>query len=181
MLGLLGDWCKYFTQRLKPCTNILLVANPVFEPSCGQEGATFLATGVLRSLSEQQLVDCYAPKGGIGTGCQGGQMVQAYQYVLKNKGIDSEKDYNYTGVDSPCWTKAAERHVETLNDFHTVPKAHEDLSLRSLSFSMGRLRSLLRPTSPASNTTRAVCLTVPAAPSSTTASPLSASPTTRTL
>ena len=97
-----------------------------FSATGAMEGATFLATGVLRSLSEQQLVDCYAPKGGIGTGCQGGQMVQAYQYVLKNKGIDSEKDYNYTGVDSPCWTKAAERHVETLNDFHTVPKAQED-------------------------------------------------------
>ena len=80
-----------------------------------------LATGELRSLSEQQLVDCLAPKGGIGTGCAGGEMVTAYQYVLKNRGIDSESDYNYTGLDGPCWTPASERVVETIDSYQTVP------------------------------------------------------------
>ena len=90
------------------------------------EGATQIATGELRSLSEQQLVDCVDPQSGIGTGCQGGEMVTAYKYMLANGGIDSESDYNYTGVDSPCWTPAAARHVETIDGFATVPAGDED-------------------------------------------------------
>ena len=89
------------------------------------EGATFLATGALRSLSEQQLVDCLAPQGGVGSGCQGGEMVKAYQYVLSNHGIDGEGDYSYTGLNGPCWAAAAARHVQTIDSFKTVPMGSE--------------------------------------------------------
>ena len=96
-----------------------------FSATGAMEGATQISTGVLRSLSEQQLVDCVAPKGGVGTGCQGGEMVTAYQYILRVGGIDSELDYNYTGANGPCWAAAEKRHVETIDAFQTVPAGNE--------------------------------------------------------
>ena len=97
-----------------------------FSATGAMEGATYLATHELRSLSEQQLVDCLAEKAGVGTGCQGGEMTKAFEYVMNNDGIDSETDYNYTGVNSPCWAAAAKRHVETVDSFHTIPQGSEE-------------------------------------------------------
>jgi cathepsin L len=43
------------------------------------EGAYQIATGALRSLSEQQLLDCSKSFGN--QGCKGGNIVQAYEYI----------------------------------------------------------------------------------------------------
>ena len=53
------------------------------------EGAYQIATGALRSLSEQQLIDCSRSFGN--QGCGGGAMSQAFQYIISNKGIDDGK------------------------------------------------------------------------------------------
>jgi C1A family cysteine protease len=69
---------------------------------CGSCWA-FSATGALESayaikynktvpLSEQNLVDCTG-----GNGCDGGWYEDAYDYIIKNNGIDSEASYPYTG------------------------------------------------------------------------------------
>ena len=63
------------------------------------EGAFQIATGTLRSFSEQQLVSCSTNGGNAG--CSGGEMTAAMQYVLNNGGIDSEKDYPYLGLHPP--------------------------------------------------------------------------------
>ena len=49
-----------------------------------------IATGELRTLSEQQLVDCStkAPYGN--KGCKGGMMEAGFKYIMNNGGIDSE-------------------------------------------------------------------------------------------
>lgn len=60
-----------------------LNTSQAFSTTGAVEGHYQIATGQLRSLSEQQLVDCFAPKGGEGTGCQGGQMRLAFQYIIK--------------------------------------------------------------------------------------------------
>ena len=64
------------------------------------EGAHAKATGHLVSLSESQIVDCDV--NGSDFGCDGGWMDGAFQYVINNHGIDSEKKYPYVAVDAPC-------------------------------------------------------------------------------
>ncbi|RWW47466.1 hypothetical protein BHE74_00046534 [Ensete ventricosum] len=66
------------------------------------EGAHFLATGKLESLSEQQLVDCdhmcdSDEPDACDQGCNGGLMTTAFQYILKSGGLEREEDYPYTG------------------------------------------------------------------------------------
>ncbi|KAK4876097.1 hypothetical protein RN001_012519 [Aquatica leii] len=62
------------------------------------EGQNFLQNGKLISLSEQNLVDCNSANGG----CSGGLMDLAFEYVMKNKGIDTEESYPYQDYRGAC-------------------------------------------------------------------------------
>ncbi|XVE94624.1 hypothetical protein REPUB_Repub02eG0024800 [Reevesia pubescens] len=79
-----------------------------FSTTGALEGAHKLETGELVSLSEQQLVDCdheCDPEeyGSCDSGCNGGLMTSAFEYTLKAGGLQTEKDYPYTGNDrGPC-------------------------------------------------------------------------------
>jgi len=55
------------------------------------EGAEFVKNGDLKSLSEQEIVDCDIRN----NGCQGGNMEWAFYYTEHN-GIELDKDYPYT-------------------------------------------------------------------------------------
>ena len=82
-----------------------------FSATGAVEGANFLKTGELVSLSEQQLVDCdhtcdpSAPRN-CDYGCNGGLPLNAMRYVQKH-GLDTESAYPYKGVDGKC---ASARH-----------------------------------------------------------------------
>ena len=70
------------------------------------EGAHFLKTGTLLSLSEQQLVDCYHgclqdEPTACDDGCAGGLPLNAMRYV-KRAGLDLETDYPYKAVAGTC-------------------------------------------------------------------------------
>jgi len=64
------------------------------------EGAHFIATGNLVSLSEQNLIDCSGNENN--DGCNGGRVDWAMEYVIQNHGIDTESSYPYTAEDGSC-------------------------------------------------------------------------------
>ncbi|XP_031722256.1 cathepsin S-like [Anarrhichthys ocellatus] len=86
------------------------------------EGQLNKSTGVLVSLSPQNLVDC-SVKGG-NAGCKGGFMSKAFHYVITNQGIDSDAGYPYVGK------------VSFKDDYAFIPEGDE-VALREALASIG--------------------------------------------
>jgi len=68
-----------------------------FSSTGGTEGRWEVATGSLKSLSEQQLVDCSKQN----SGCNGGLMDYAFSFY-KSTAIATESSYPYTARDGTC-------------------------------------------------------------------------------
>jgi C1A family cysteine protease len=97
-----------------------------FSTTGSMEGAHFVKTGQLVSLSEQNLCDCSWLQGNLG--CNGGMFDRAFKYAEKHA-LETEADYPYTATSSlfGCkWSKdKGVVGVTTYND--VTPKSASQL------------------------------------------------------
>lgn len=154
-LGVKIDWESRLRKRLEKPSNFRyadveaplsvdwrekgVVTNVKDQGSCGScwafsaiasvEGINALKSGELVSLSEQELVDCDTS---YNAGCNGGLMDYAFEFILSNGGIDSDKDYKYTGRDGLCDLQKKNSHVVTIDDYEDVPYNNEAALLKAV-------------------------------------------------
>ena len=87
------------------------------------EGVTQLKTKKLISLSEQELVDC--DTSGEDQGCNGGLMDDAFKFIIQNKGLTTESNYPYKGVDGTCNSKEKSQPAAKITGYEDVPANSE--------------------------------------------------------
>ncbi|CAM8935972.1 unnamed protein product [Rhodiola kirilowii] len=93
-----------------------------FSTIAAVEGINKIVTGDLISLSEQELVDCDTT---YNEGCNGGLMDYAFEFIIKNGGIDSEADYPYKANDGKCDTYRKNARVVSIDGYEDVPVNNE--------------------------------------------------------
>ncbi|KAK5575155.1 hypothetical protein RB653_010411 [Dictyostelium firmibasis] len=93
-----------------------------FSTTGSTEGAQYQANGNknLVSLSEQNLIDCSTAN----SGCDGGLMTDAFQYIISNGGIDTEESYPYEAKDGKCRYNA-KNSAAKLKSFKNVKSGSE--------------------------------------------------------
>jgi len=93
-----------------------------FSTTGNVEGQWALAGHPLVELSEQNLCDCdhVCINNVCDSGCDGGLMANAFTYIIKNKGIDTEKSYPYEGYNGKCKFSAANVGA-TITNFTFIP------------------------------------------------------------
>jgi len=94
-----------------------------FSSTGSMEGVHAIATGSLVSLSEQNLIDCV--KGGSYTCDTGGEMQDAFQYVIDNGGIDTEDSYPYCTCSGNQCNYNAANSAATFSSFKVVAQGSE--------------------------------------------------------
>ncbi|XP_020262545.1 zingipain-2-like [Asparagus officinalis] len=82
-----------------------------------------IKTGVLYTLSTQQIIDC--DKGN--NGCKPGTVHGAYRYVVRNRGLTTEATYPYKDVEGKCDFTKEKKTVATINGYKTVARNEQAL------------------------------------------------------
>ncbi|CAL9184080.1 unnamed protein product [Musa hybrid cultivar] len=94
------------------------------------EGITYVKTGKLIPLSEQELVDCDI--NGKNHGCSGGFMQNAFEFVRSNHGLTSESKYPYKGFQEECRGNQLHDHVSTISGYKAVTARSEHSLLEAV-------------------------------------------------
>ncbi|MFS7931340.1 putative fruit bromelain [Helianthus anomalus] len=101
-----------------------------FSTIAATEGITQITTGKLISLSEQEIVDC--DKTSEDQGCEGGYMEDGFEFIIKNKGINTEAGYPYTAADGTCNTKEESVRAAKISGYEKVPVNSEKALLQAV-------------------------------------------------
>ncbi|XP_047319017.1 ervatamin-B-like [Impatiens glandulifera] len=88
------------------------------------ESINKIATGQLIDLSEQELIDCDRS---ANIGCKTGLMVDAFKFIIRNGGIDTEKDYPYIEADGTCNFTKMKSKVVSIDGYEKVPRNENSL------------------------------------------------------
>jgi len=99
-----------------------------FSTTGALEGAKFLRTGELVSLSEQNLLDCDHTD----MGCNGGLMDNAFKFDEKSGGLCSEADYPYEAKQGSCNTNCTDVAGSIVKTFLDVPPGKEKALLSAI-------------------------------------------------
>jgi len=94
-----------------------------FSAIASTEGAHFIQTGKLVSLSEQNVMDCQTAC----YSCGGGWEYKGLQYIAQNGGVDTEESYPYTARDGSCHFDPNNVGAVTTGVKYTVPYDEDDL------------------------------------------------------
>ncbi|KAM0057875.1 putative actinidain [Helianthus debilis subsp. tardiflorus] len=101
-----------------------------FSTVASVEGIDKIVTGDLISLSEQELVDC---DNKYNSGCNGGSMDYAFQFIVSNGGIDSESDYPYKGVGAVCDpVRKNKAKIVSIDGYEDVPPMNEKALMKAV-------------------------------------------------
>ena len=76
----------------------------------------------LTSLSEQNLIDCAT--GDNNAGCKGGDPDDAFWYIYRNGGIDTEEEYPYTAKQGTCKYRVDNLNI-TVNGYSDIESGNE--------------------------------------------------------
>ncbi|KAI5331756.1 hypothetical protein L3X38_021882 [Prunus dulcis] len=102
-----------------------------FSVVAATERVNQLRNGNLIPPSEQELVDC--DTAGQDHGCEGDLMEYAFQFIQHNKGLTTETNYPYQGVDgTSCNTQKAASQTVSINEYEDVPKNVENAMLQAV-------------------------------------------------
>ncbi|CAI9276433.1 unnamed protein product [Lactuca saligna] len=65
-------------------------------------------------------------------GCDGGEMEDGFEFIFKNKGINTEVTYPYQATDGTCNTKEEAVHAATITGYEKVPANSESALLQAV-------------------------------------------------
>ncbi|KAG9445528.1 hypothetical protein H6P81_011656 [Aristolochia fimbriata] len=93
------------------------------------EGINAIKTKELVSLSEQELIDCDTADN---SGCNGGLMEYAFEYIKKNGGLTTEDNYPYEASDGTCSPPKRNAPIVTIDGHENVPTNDENALLKAV-------------------------------------------------
>lgn len=101
-----------------------------FSTTGAVEGVNAIKTGKLISLSEEELISC-SKNGNMG--CNGGLMDNGFEWIVNNRGIDTEGEWEYVAKVEKCGFFRRHHRAVAIDGFKDVPTNDEDSLMKAVS------------------------------------------------